>query len=161
MKKIQCLILWLLFVLGIFLPGCLAASIEYDARIPQLVFAAQEFKGALKEPVIGQGSAPLEDEMFRAAVFEQLGESRLEGALTTDICGKKESHAVRLDAEAVDTIKKSQLHKKVATVIFFESNGGQTKQVASIPDRKIIPRNLLLPILTLSFCACQIRPPAR
>jgi hypothetical protein len=92
------------------------------------------FKGALNEPVIGQGSAPLEDEMFRAAVFEQLGESRLEGALTTDICGKKESHAVRLDAEAVDTIKKSQLHKKVATVIFFESNGGQTKQVASIPE---------------------------
>jgi hypothetical protein len=92
------------------------------------------FKGALKEPVIGQGSAPLEDDMFRAAVFEQLGESRLEGALTTDICGKKESHAIRLDAEAVDTIKQSQLHKKVATVIFFESNGGQTRQVASIPE---------------------------
>jgi len=92
------------------------------------------FKGALKEPVIGQGSAPLEDDKFRAVVFEQLGESRLEGAVTTDICGKKGSHAVRLDAEAVDTIKKSYLHKKVATVIFFESNGGQSKQLASIPE---------------------------
>lgn len=92
------------------------------------------FKGALKEPLIGQGSAPLEDDKFRAVVFEQLGESRLEGALTTDICGKKGSHAVRLDAEAVDTIKKSCLHKKVATVIFFESNGGQSRQVATIPE---------------------------
>ena len=58
----------------------------------------------------------------------------MEGALTTDISGKKESHAKRLDAEAVDTIKEMRLHKKVATVIFFESNGGQTKQVASVPE---------------------------
>jgi hypothetical protein len=45
--------------------------------------------------------------MFRAAVFEQLGEGRLEGAVTTDICGKKDSHAVRLDKEAVDAIRKA------------------------------------------------------
>jgi hypothetical protein len=49
----------------------------------------------------------------------------LEGAVTTDITGKKDSHAVRLDAEAVDSIKKRRLHRKVATSIFFESNGGQ------------------------------------
>ena len=30
-------------------PGRLAASVEYDATIPQLVFAAQELKDALKE----------------------------------------------------------------------------------------------------------------
>jgi len=32
-----------------FLPGCLADSVEYNAKIPQLVFAAQELKDALKE----------------------------------------------------------------------------------------------------------------
>jgi len=95
------------------------------------------FKGAQKDPIIGLGSAPLDDPTFRAAVFEQLGEAKLEGALTTDICGKKESHAIRLDAEAVDTIKKARLHKKVATVIFFESNGGQTKNEASVPEIRL------------------------
>jgi hypothetical protein len=95
------------------------------------------FKGAQKDPIIGLGSAPLEDPAFRAAVFEQLGEAKLEGALTTDICGKKESHAIRLDAEAVDTIKKARLHKKVATVIFFESNGGQTRNEASVPEIRL------------------------
>ena len=49
MKKVPCSFLWLSFVLAILLPGCLAASVEYDARIPQLVFAAQELEGALKE----------------------------------------------------------------------------------------------------------------
>ncbi len=95
------------------------------------------FKGAHKDPLIGLGTAPLEDSQFRSAIFEQLGESRLEGALTTDICGKKESHAVRLDAEAEDTLRKSQIHKKVATVIFFESNGGQTKNAATIPEVRL------------------------
>lgn len=95
------------------------------------------FKGAQKDPIIGLGSAPLDDPTFRAAVFEQLGEAKLEGALTTDICGKQESHAIRLDAEAVDTIKKARLHKKVATVIFFESNGGQTRNEASVPEIRL------------------------
>lgn len=97
----------------------------------------QGFKGAQKDPLIGLGTAPLEDPQFRSAVFEQLGESRLEGALTTDICGKRDSHAVRLDQEAVDTIKKAQLHKKVATTIFFESNGGQTKDEATLPEIRL------------------------
>ena len=57
----------------------------------------QGFKGAQKDSLIGLGAAPIDDPQFRSAVFEQLGESRLEGALTTDICGKKDSHAVRLD----------------------------------------------------------------
>ena len=72
----------------------------------------------------GLGSAPLDESLFRAAVFEQLGESRLEAAVTTDICGKSDSNATRLDAEATDPIRKSRLHRKVATTIFFESNGG-------------------------------------
>ena len=49
MKRIPCSSLWLLFVLGILLPGPLAASVEYDARVPQLVFAAQELRAALEE----------------------------------------------------------------------------------------------------------------
>jgi len=49
MKKVPCSFLWLLFVLGILLPGRFAVSVEYDARIPQLAFAAQELKDALKE----------------------------------------------------------------------------------------------------------------
>jgi len=72
--------------------------------------------------------------MFRAAVFEQLGESRLEGAVTTDICGKADANATRLDKEAVDTIKKARLHRKVATAVFFESNGGQARAEATAPE---------------------------
>src|SRR5437762_1249519 len=72
--------------------------------------------------------------MFRAAVFEQLGETKLEGAVTTDICGRRDSHAIRLDAEAQDTIRNARLHRKVATAIFFESNGGQAKGEATQPE---------------------------
>lgn len=97
----------------------------------------QGFKGAQKDLLIGLGSAPLEDSQFRSAIFEQLGESRLEGALTTDISGKKNSFAIRLDQEAEETLKKAQIHKKVATVIFFESNGGQTKNTATVPEIRL------------------------
>jgi len=77
------------------------------------------YKGAQRDPLITLGTAPLDDPQFRAAVFEQLGETRLEAAVTTDIAGKKDAHAVRLDAEATDAIKKARLHRKVATTIFF------------------------------------------
>lgn len=97
----------------------------------------QGFKGARQDALIGLGSAPFEDSHFRSAVLEQLAESRLEGAITTDICGKKESHAVRLDEEAVDTIKKAQLHRKVASTIFFESNGGQARTEASLAEVRL------------------------
>ncbi len=95
------------------------------------------FKGAHKDALITLGTAPLEDPMFRAAMFEQLGENRLEGALTTDITGKKDAHAVRLDKEAVETIKKARLHQKVAATIFFESNGGQAKTEATLPEVRL------------------------
>lgn len=92
------------------------------------------YQGAHRDPLIDLGTAPLDDPLFRAAVFEQLGESRLEGAVTTDIMGKKDSHALRLDDEAVETISKARLHRKAATVIFFESNGGQSKAEATAPE---------------------------
>lgn len=98
------------------------------------------YKGAQRDPLITLGTAPLEDPMFRAAVFEQLGETKLEAAVTTDIAGKKDAHAVRLDAEAIDAIKKARLHRKVATTIFFESNGGQVgadAQEASVPEIRL------------------------
>lgn len=96
------------------------------------------FKKLTKDSLITLGTAPLEDPNFRAAVFEQLGENRLEAAVTTDIAGRAESHAVRLDKEAIEAINKSRLHKKCATTIFFESNGGQTTQgLATIPEIKL------------------------
>lgn len=96
------------------------------------------YKKLTKDALITLGTAPLEDANFRAAVFEQLGENRLEAAVTTDIAGKDDSHAIRLDNEAIDAIKKSRLHKKCATTIFFESNGGQTAQgLATLPEIKL------------------------
>lgn len=95
------------------------------------------FKGAFNEPLISLGTAPLEDSLFRSAVFEQLNESRLEGAITTDIAGKKESHSALLDREAEETLKKAHIHKKVATVVFFESNGGQSRNMATVPEVRL------------------------
>jgi len=98
------------------------------------------YKGAQRDPLITLGTAPLDDPMFRAAMFEQLGQTLLEAAVTTDIAGKKDAHAVRLDAEAINGIKKARLHRKVATTIFFESNGGQVgseAQEASIPEIRL------------------------
>ena len=57
--------------------------------------------------------------------------------MTTDICGKKDSHALRLDKEAVETIRKARIHQKVATTIFFESNGGQAKAEATLPEIRL------------------------
>jgi len=95
------------------------------------------FKGANPDALIGLGTAPLDDEQFRAALFEQLGEHRLEAAVTTDICGKKDSHAIRLDNEATEAIRKDRVHRKVATSIFFESNGGIAKADASAPEIRL------------------------
>lgn len=95
------------------------------------------YKGAHKDPLIGLGTAPLDEPFFRTAGFEQLGEPRLEGAVTTDICGKRDSHADRLDREAEETIRKMRLHRKVATTIFFESNGGMLRHDASVPEIRL------------------------
>lgn len=92
-----------------------------------------------QEPLITLGLAPLDNPLFRAAIFEQLGSSELEIPVTADITGKtSESHSLKLDKEASDAIRKSQLHRKVATTIFFESNGGQSqaKAEASLPEIK-------------------------
>lgn len=95
------------------------------------------YAGGAKDALITLGSAPLDDALFRPAAFEQLGETNLEGPVTTDICGKKEAIAIRLDKEAPDTLRKARLHQKVATTIFFESNGGQTRTEASLPEIRL------------------------
>ncbi|WP_254175247.1 ATP-binding protein [Planktothrix pseudagardhii] len=95
------------------------------------------YKGQHRDALIGLGTAPLDDPMFREAVFNQMGENRLESAVTTDICGKKDAHAIRLDIEAVDAIKKSRLHRKVGTTIFFESNGGCSRTEATVPEIRL------------------------
>jgi hypothetical protein len=78
----------------------------------------------------------MENPNFRSAMFEQLGSNELEVPVATDIAGKKDAHAVRLDREAPESIKKSSLHRKVAAAIFFESNGGmsQSKAEAALPE---------------------------
>lgn len=95
-------------------------------------------EGDYKDPLIDLGSAPLDNAMFRTAMFEQLGEDRLEAAVTTDIAGKGDSRAVFLDADSKDAIGKARLHQKISTAIFFESNGGQTtgdgRKYASLPE---------------------------
>ncbi|MBW4429556.1 MAG: DUF499 domain-containing protein [Nostoc desertorum CM1-VF14] len=95
------------------------------------------YKGNHKDALITLGTAPLDDPIFRSAVFEQMGEGRLETAVTTDICGKKDSHAIRLDIEATDAIKKARLHRKAATTIFFESNGGVVRAEATLPEVRL------------------------
>ncbi|HEX6101251.1 MAG TPA: DUF499 domain-containing protein [Thermoanaerobaculia bacterium] len=98
---------------------------------------AEGYKGAHKDPLISLGTAPLDDALFRAAVFEQLGEGRLEPAVTTDIIGKDFSHAVRLDTEGTAEIRKARLHRKIATTILFESNGGQQKGEATLGEVRL------------------------
>lgn len=96
----------------------------------------EEHRQSTKEPLITLGTAPLDNLNFRSAMFEQLGESKLEVPVTTDILGRADAHALRLDKEADPEIKKQQLHRKVATVIFFESNGGQSQSraEATLPE---------------------------
>lgn len=98
-----------------------------------------EHRKVSNEPLITLGLAPFESSIFRAALFNQLGSDELEIPVAADIAGKSsDSHSLKLDKEATDAIKKSQLHRKVATTIFFESNGGQSQSraEASLPEIK-------------------------
>lgn len=110
------------------------------------------YKGAHKDPLISLGTAPIDDPLFRAAVFDQLGESRLEPAVTTDIAGKEHAHAMRLDAEGTAEVKKARLHRKVATSVFFESNGGQRRGEATLPEVRLAVAEPTLDIGNVEQC---------
>jgi hypothetical protein len=87
-----------------------------------------------KDPIITLGTAPLEDSIFRREVFAQLGNDKVEAAVITDIAGQPGAHAVRLDQEAHEAVRKARLHQQVASVIFFESNGGTVKAEATTTE---------------------------
>ena len=97
---------------------------------------AESYTGAYKDPLITLGSAPFEDDFFRAAVLEQLDEPDLDRAIKVDIAGE-DAHATKLDAEAVGTLEEMRLCRKVASVIFFESSGGQIREGATIPEIRL------------------------
>jgi len=97
---------------------------------------AESYTGAYKDPLITLGTAPFEDDFFRAAVLEQLDEPDLDRAIKVDIAGE-DAHATKLDAEAVGTLEEMRLCRKVASVIFFESSGGQIREGATIPEIRL------------------------
>jgi len=89
------------------------------------------YQNARQEPLITLGSAPLEVPEFRSVVLGQLGESRLMSAIETDVSGQY-SHAHALDADTKGPLK--DIHRRVGTVILFESSGGQVDKVAHLPE---------------------------
>jgi hypothetical protein len=94
--------------------------------------AAQDaFRKARTEPLIMLGSAPLSEPGFRSVVLGQLGESRLVGAIDTDIAGEQ-AHSKALDADTKGPLR--DIHRRVGTAILFESSGGQTDKVAHLPE---------------------------
>jgi len=72
---------------------------EYTWDPPVASFAATAyqagFKGAHKDPLIGMGTAPLDDPLFRSAIFEQLGGAKLEGGTRALASDAKEPHPAR------------------------------------------------------------------
>jgi len=89
------------------------------------------FTKARREALITLGSAPLEIGEFRSVVLGQLGESRLIAAIDTDI-SSAHSHARALDADTKGPLR--DIHRRVATAIFFESSGGQVDKLAHLPE---------------------------
>jgi hypothetical protein len=120
----------------------------------------QGYKGGAQDPLIMLGSAPFENPLFRAAVLEQAGEERFEGVITTDISGKADSHAIRLDQESRDEIRKKKLHQKIATSIFFESNGGtESHPEASLPEIRLSCGTPDIEITNVDACLEALSPP--
>lgn len=89
------------------------------------------FNKARNEALITLGSAPLDAPEFRAVVLGQLGEDKLDAAINADIAGEH-AHAGALDADSKGQLR--DLHRRVGTVILFESSGGQAEKVAHLPE---------------------------
>ncbi len=94
--------------------------------------AAQEsFRKARTEPLITLGAAPLSEPGFLSVVLGQLGKSRLIAAINTDIAGEQ-AHSKALDADTKGPLR--DIHRRVGTAILFESSGGQSDEVAHLPE---------------------------
>ncbi|MGH3452716.1 MAG: ATP-binding protein, partial [Haloechinothrix sp.] len=94
------------------------------------------YTGAHEDLLVGIGTAPLDDQLFREAALQQLGSEELKAAIITDIAGD-ESFSESLDAEAPETLRQARVHRKVATAIFFESSGGQVRERATLPEVRL------------------------
>lgn len=97
------------------------------------------YRKANRDLLISLGTAPLEILSFRDSVAQQLNEDqdRLKAVIATDISGRSDAHADYLDKQAGEDIEKRRLHRKIATAILFESNGGQTDTRASLPEIRL------------------------
>ncbi len=93
--------------------------------------ACEQFRQARTEPLITLGSAPLHVPDFRAVVLGQLGEQRLDVAISADLAGRT-AHASALDADTKGSLR--DIHRRVGAAIFFESSGGQVDKVAHLPE---------------------------
>jgi hypothetical protein len=108
--------------------GTLAMLAQWVARAYR-----SGFTEARLEPLITLGSAPLGEPEFRSVVLGQLGESRLIAAIDADITSQQPlSHSRVLDADTKGPLR--DIHRRVATVILFESSGGQAEKVAHLPE---------------------------
>lgn len=92
---------------------------------------AKQHQDQTVEPLLTLGSAPLQVPAFRGAVLGQLGESRLAAAIDSDIAGQM-ARSRALDADTKGPLK--DVHRRVATAIFFESSGGQRDRLAHLPE---------------------------
>jgi hypothetical protein len=93
---------------------------------------SKDHKEARREALITLGSAPLHVREFRSVVLGQLGEVRLDPALDSDIAGTQ-NKAAALDADVTKGPLKD-IHRRVGTTILFESSGGQSDQIAHLPE---------------------------
>ena len=93
--------------------------------------AREQFHKARTEPLITLGSAPMDVPEFRAVVLGQLGESRLDVAIESDLAGPM-AHARALDVDTKGALR--DIHRRVGTAILFESSGGQVDKVAHLPE---------------------------
>ena len=106
--------------------GALAMLAQWVSTASQ-----EQFRKARKEPLITLGSAPLDVTEFRSVVLGQLGESRIDVAIETDIAGNV-AHAKALDMSVSKEL--CDIHRRVGTAILFESSGGQVDKVAHLPE---------------------------
>jgi len=87
-------------------------------------------KNNCKDTLVTIGMAPMDKEIFANIVYGQMGNRDLAIPVNSDVAGEN-AWATVLDQQASASIKKLNLHRQVATTVFFESTGGQKQEFAS------------------------------